>query len=459
MPFPTRMDFDLNNKRTLHQMHQSAHSFLPSLSAVSPAGNIETPRGIFAKAIIAVNGRFSSDFEVNRSLFLVDAKSTAPRAPSRVKQQKLQPIVAPTPEVSPAVHHDLDQIQGLVERFPALSDSVPIDEVYRVSPILDRVLCTVGSWSPSFIAEHQRDPIVLDLQERLFALIDVDDFLLRTIVCRILLCFATDSHSPLLLPIARIFYKLSCDPTNDLFFVEESLENVLISLFRISEPEGKVFTAGTIRNVAACAAMRERLATPEFMDLIVETMEGNHEEIVKLQVLRAMRHMCSNESFRRVISERKLLCKLLKEPRLFTDAMRIISLLPEISSEEKLLIFRVLSEVDLSEVHFKRAVIRALDVLSSGNLDSPDFGRVIVRLIKAALPEPEFLEFLLPLANKCAESEHFQPDSVFVDIMRNTEYDTRVTIAAYAVVKKFPAKQFAVVVSQFKYLDDINVNS
>jgi hypothetical protein len=190
-------------------MHKSAHSVLPSLPSISTTGNIDTPRGAFGKAIVAANARFSSDFEVNRSLFLTDTKSTTGRPSSKAKQTKLQPIMpAPESAAAPAtVHPDLSQIQSLVERFPAVSESVPIDEVYRVSPILDRVLCIVSTWTPGFVRDNLAHPILGDLQQRLFALIDVDDFLLRTIVCRILLSLVSDSNSPLLLPTARIFYK------------------------------------------------------------------------------------------------------------------------------------------------------------------------------------------------------------------------------------------------------------
>jgi hypothetical protein len=232
-----------------------------------------------------------------------------------------------------------------------------------------------------------------------------------------------------------------------------------LKLFRISQPEGQVFTAGAIRNVAACAKMRGKLATPDFVNLIVETMEGDHDEIVKLQVLRAMRHMCSNESFRRAIVEQKLFGKLLADKRLFTDAMRIVSLMPEISSEEKLEILGILNQLELSDPRYRRAVIRALTVLSDGTLEFPEFASLVIRLLKASLGEPEILEFLLSFAQKLADSKTFQTDSIFVDILGNREYDTRVAIAAYVVVKKFPKEEFGSIVSQYAYLDEINLRS
>jgi hypothetical protein len=317
----------------------------------------------------------------------------------------------------------------------------------------------VSNWTPAFVRDNLTHPVLNDLQQRLFALIDVDDFLLRTIICRILLSLVCDSTSPLLLPIARIFYKLSCDPANDLFFVEESLEDVLLQLFRMSQPEGQVFTAGTIRNVAACAKMRGKLATPAFVDLIVETMEGDHDQTVKLQVLRAMRHMCSNDVFRRAIADRQLFGRLLADRRVFVDAMRIVALTPEISDPEKLQVLKILNEMDLTDPQHKRAVIRALTALSEGTLGSLEFGSLILRVLKVSLAEPEVLEFLLPLAQKSANSKTIQPDPVFVEILGNREYDTRIAIAAYAVVKEFPRADFAPIIAQYGYLDNINVKN
>jgi hypothetical protein len=228
-------------------------------------------------------------------------------------------------------------------------------------------------------------------------------------------------------------------------------------LFRISQPEGQVFTAGAIRNVAACAKMRGRLATPDFVNLIVDTMEADHDQIVKLQVLRAMRHMCSNELFRQSIAERKLFGKLLVDKGLFTDGMRIVALLPELLKDEKLQILKLLNGVDLTEPHNRRAVVRALTVLSEQTLEFPEFSALVIRMLKASSGEPEVLEFLLPFAQKSADSKAFQSDSVFVDILGNREYDTRIAMAAYAVVKKFPSAEFGTIVSQYAYLDAITV--
>ena len=55
-------------------MHKSLKSALPALRPVSPANFDSPPRETVSKSIVAGNPRFSSDFEVNRSLFSQDSK-------------------------------------------------------------------------------------------------------------------------------------------------------------------------------------------------------------------------------------------------------------------------------------------------------------------------------------------------------------------------------------------------
>jgi len=54
-------------------MHKSLRSALPALRPVSPA-SIDGNRDSFSKANMTGNSRFSSDYEVNRSLFVQDPK-------------------------------------------------------------------------------------------------------------------------------------------------------------------------------------------------------------------------------------------------------------------------------------------------------------------------------------------------------------------------------------------------
>jgi hypothetical protein len=349
-----------------------------------------------------------------------------------------------------------------MERIPNGSDPVPIDDVYRLSPVLDRVLCVVGEWKPEFIMENLEHPIVLDLHQRLFGLIDIDDFLVRTIVCRILLFFARDSASPLLLPIARIFYKLSCDPANDLFFMDESLETVLMSLFQISQPEGRVFAAGAIRNVAACDGMREKFASFDFLALATQTMACEADSAVKLQLLGALRHLCKNQEFRQKLSAAEILVPLCGDPTLFPDVMRLVSALPEMSIGEKLAILTVVSAADHTDPQNRRTAIRALHVLTVGTEMDPVSSRLVLALLRESLAEPDFLAVLLPIAARLADTPacaaFFEGDSLLFDLVRSPDYDMAIRIAAYAVVKKFQNDAARAVIADCAFLDEIKVS-
>jgi hypothetical protein len=449
-------------------MHKSCHTALPSLRPISPAANLETPRGSFAKAIVAVNPRFSSDFEVNRSLFITDAKLVQTKAAPPKTKTKLLPMMHATRaaiQEAPTVQipKDLEPVQALMERIPSGTDPVPLDDVYRLSPVLDRILCVVGEWKPGFIAENLSCPVVIDLHQRLFGLIDIDDFLVRTIVCRILLYFAVGSDSPLLLPISRIFYKLSCDPSNDLFFIDESLEAVLVSLLRISQPEGKVFTAGAIRNVAACEGMREKLANSEFLALATETLAMETDAAVKLQLIGAIRHLCKNETFRKKLAAAEVLVPLASDVTLFPDLMRIVSTIPELTIGEKLKLLRIAEACDLSDAQNRRAVIRALTVLTVGTENESVCWRLALTLLKASVSEPDYLAVILPIGERLANVPQcvalFQSDEIFFNLARSQEHDTSVRIGAYTIVKKFKGEAAAAVVSECSLLDEIDLNS
>jgi hypothetical protein len=438
-------------------MHKSLCSALPSLRPISPASTVETPRGAFPKAIAASNPRFSSDFEVNRSLFGQDVKALQPKS---TKKPKLLPVAAAPKPVGPApVDQNLSQVQALIDRIPTGAEPVELEDVFPLSPILDRILCLVGQWKTEFLIANLQHPIILELHQRLFALIDIDDFLLRTIVCRILLYFAADSESPLLLPIARIFYKLSCDPANDLFFVEESLENVLISLFRVSQPEGRVFTAGTIRNVAACEAMREKLSNSDFLNLVMETFTSETDSAVKLQLLGAIRHLCKNEEFKERLIHSQILSTLAVNRELFPDVMRIVAVIPEISVAEKLRLIEIVGSADLTEPQNKRTAIRALTVLTVGTDGNIPCAQLLLGLIQSCLSDLDLLIALLPFAEKAVDApavaELFQADDVVFDILRSQEYDTSICIAAYAIVKKLKGEKARSSIAEFSFLDEI----
>lgn len=530
-------------------MHKSLRSALPALRPVSPA-SIDGNRDSFSKANMAGNSRFSSDFEVNRSLFVQDPKlkiipptkpKLGPRAPqiqfidkktsekqatsSSVNHQPLlkakphtptlpsreessqpksksrsssPPQVAPpaSEAVKEKVHPYLQQIQDLFERIPTGKEPIPLDEVYRLSPVLDRVLCIISEWKPEFISENLDHPIVIELQQRLFNLIDIDDFLIRTIICRILLSFATDASSPLLLPISRIFYKLSCDQTNDMFFEEEHLVPVLMSLVRITQPEARVFAAGAIRNIASCEGIRKSLLESDFLQLASSSFDekGNQNEFelevdqpLRAQILGAIKQMCKNDDFKKKLADSHLLIKAAKVVKatinslsksskngdaksgnpvlveaisMFIDIIKIISILPELSKEEKIDFIKMLSISELTDTQLRKVVTRSLVVLSADTDDTPECTLLVIKLLLLMKDDPDFLYFLLAVAQRCAEAECnislLQKESeFFINIVKSQEYDINIKLSAYMIIKCFKGEQFHDVINEHAMLTKI----
>ncbi|OHS94323.1 hypothetical protein TRFO_11178 [Tritrichomonas foetus] len=482
-------------------MHKSLRSALPALRPVSPA-NVEVPRDSISKAVVAGNPRFSTDFEVNRSLFVQELKPkifppskpknaprVVPQLPEKIdtkidkqsdkslektKEKSVKIAKQLTPENLPpqelttdsssseSIDPNLKQIQDLFERIPTGKEPVPLDEVYRLSPVLDRVLCVVTEMRPEFISENLSHPIVVELQHRLFNLIDIDDFLTRTIICRILLSFATDASSPLLLPISRIFYKLSCDQANDQFFEEEQLIPVLISLIKIAQPEARVFAAGALRNIAACELIRASIVKSEFFELSKEIFANEKtDNPLRSQIIGAIKLMCKNEDFKKQLAESKFLSVAIKDTSLLVETMRVVCLVQEISSDEKLTIIKCLAVSDLKDAQSKRVVTRSLSVLSVDMENTAECTLLVIKLLNLTKEEPELLNFLLAVAQRCAETEknvdllENQAD-IFIEILKSQDYDTSICLAAYNVVKEFKGEQFAKILSEYSLLTEIN---
>ena len=440
-------------------MIKSLRSALPSLRQVQ-LGRPETPRGSFSKSVVAANPRFSSNYEVNRSLFQhakVRRPVRAVLGPLTQPDQVMVPVEAP-PEEKPKDRRDegLAELQTLVARIPSGNEEPPLEEVYRLSPVLDRVLAIVASWTVPEIEARADSEVVGDLQSRLYGLVDIDDFLIRTIVCRILLVFATDAESPLLVPVSRIFYKLSCDQTNDQFFVDENLDGVLMSLVRMGSPESRVFAAGAIRNVTACAEMRERMAKKPFFELVQEALVSGDMPL-KLQLMCAVKQLCKSEECAKEVAASGIIGKAVAEDGLFSEAMRILALLPEIGDEERRRILKVLESKDLTNEKVRRACVRAVPVLIEATVP---YGKFIVKLIQNS-KEPEFLELLLPIAERLVENDDvrrlLESADVFVEILKSADYDRAICMKAYAVVKAFQGAQFAKLKEEYALLDEITV--
>lgn len=492
-------------------MHQSLRSALPSLRPVSPA-NIESTRDSLAQNSKNANPRFSSDFEVNRSLFVQHIRNKilpptkpklAPRSTQVIEKQtseKSQPIppvkkvkieeeptvIQETTSTSEIKDKDkanpyLKQVQDLFERIPTGKDPIPLDDVYRLSPVLDRVLCIVSEWSPSFIRENLDHPIINELQQRLFNLIDIDDFLIRTIICRILLSFAIDQSSPLLLPISRIFYKLSCDQSNDRFFEEEQLIPVLINLIKISQPDARVFSAGAIRNISACENIRNILVDTDFLQLAMSIFDGsnineNEYQPLGAQLLGALKQLCKNDAFKAQIAESHFLIKAARivQPMLLTkmkqeatsmfiDILKIVCLVPDLSSDEKIQFINLLNEMDLSDLSLRRFIARSLSVLSV-DIDSSECAKLVIKLLLLMKNENEFLYFLLAVAFKLVENKEnvmiFQnQDEFFVDIVKSQEYDSNICLSAYKIVRSFQGDKYKDVLHDYSILQEIESQS
>ena len=439
-------------KRCNMTLNKALRSALPSLRQVQP-GMPETPRGSFSKSIVAANPRFSSNYEVNRSLF-----QHAKRHPVRTVLGPLsKPDEAP-PQEPPKEKRDegLVELEALVARIPAGSEEPPIEEVYRLSPVLDRILAIAASWTPPEVEARSDSEVVADLQGRLYGLVDIDDFLIRTIVCRILLVFATDAESPLLLPVSRIFYKLSCDQTNDQFFVDENLDGVLMSLVRMGSPESRVFAAGAIRNVAACAEMREKMSTPAFFELVKESLVTGDVPL-KLQLMCALKQLCKSEESAKEVAASGIIGQAIQDDALFSEVMRVLALLPEVGDDQRKVIIGVLERKDIENMKTRRACVRAIGAIIEETLV---FGRFILKLIQSS-KEPEFLEVLLPVVERIVEDENvrklFETAKIIVEILKSTEYDRAICMKAYAIVKKFQDPQFDTLKEEYSLLDGITV--
>ena len=461
-------------KICLQIMHKSLKSALPALRPVSPANFDSPPRETVSKSIVAGNPRFSSDFEVNRSLFSQDSKPkiippTKPKnAPRTVSQsaekakEKLQNSPNTQEIKTEQTDPQLEQITELFERIPNGKEPVPIDEVYKLSPILDRVLCVVTEMKQDFIARNINNPIIVELQQRLFNLIDIDDFLLRTIICRILLSFATDASSPLLLPISRIFYKLSCDQTNDHFFEEEQLIPVLISLVRIAQPDARVFAAGALRNISASEEIRLAITKSEFLKLALEIFSNDStDQPLRTQILGSIKLMCKNDDFRKKLAETKFLSLAIKDKNQQIDVGRIISLVPEITKEEKLNLIKLISNIDIKDSQTKRVITRTLIVLSTDMVNTTECTTFVLKLLLIAKDEPELLYFLLVIAEHCAETEKNanileKKADFFVSILKSQEFDTNICLTAYNIVALLKNDKYKNLLAEYHLLKEIN---
>lgn len=425
-------------------MRRSIRSALPTLRPVTPGGQKRERKHIFK--LTSTDAQKGGEIELNRAIFQdmrPQTCETDTRSPAK-KPNKLKPMgkgraasprkrkakgaaaAASEPKDVPAPAVDLTQIEYLVGRMPAPNAEIDPNVADKVAPLLDRILCTVTDMGPEKCAASLQSPIIGDLHERLFSLIDVDDFLTRVIVCRILLNFAPNRESPLLLPISRIFFKLSGETSNDVYFVEESLETVMLTLIGIGEPQVKVMAAGALRNMAASAMVRERLVDSDLFALGFDVFHDKvDDQQLKLQLLGAFKRMCKEAGFRTKIAESHFLSMAANDKPLYCAVLRVAAHLPEMSHEEKRDFLDAFARVEYTTEDLVDATMKCIKVVSEGVEECPDCAATINKLVKSVGSGAEDVLLLIDIAVKCTKCMGmFRDDDVYIEIMESPEYDS-----------------------------------
>lgn len=458
-------------------MRRSIKSALPTLRPTTACTTKKERRHIFKltgtdapKTGIAVN-----EIELNRNIFQdVRPQTSDPENKPRTRKPKpkLQPMTqpkektprrpktqirsekAPTepPQEEPeAVDPDLIQIEYLAGRLPDPNAELPGDVAFRIAPILDRILCTVTDMTQTKCVSLLGSPIVTNLHQRLFQLIDVDDFLIRVIVCRILLYFAADKTSSLLLPISRIFFKLSCEPSNDVYFIEESLETVLLTLMTIGEPEVKVMAAGALRNLAASAKMRAKLVDSDLFAIGFDIFHDKTDnEQLKIQVVGVFKRMCKEEKFRQKIAESHFLSMAANDKPVYCAVLRVAAQLPEMSKDEKLDFLDAFARIEYSNDDLIDSTMRALPVISSNVEDNDDCATTVNKLISLIGNDTDDLNTLIDIAMKMDESmELLKQNYIWVSIIESQDYDENIKSRVCDLLYKFKDPKFEAYISQY----------
>lgn len=355
---------------------------------------------------------------------------------------------------------EIQQIEDLMCRIPTADTEVSPDTIYKITPVLDRVLYIVGSFQ---CIEYINHPVICELFKRLFALIDVDDFLSRIIICRILLMFVSDEKSSLILPISKIFYKLSCDPSNDDYFVDENLEMVLISILRMKNIDASLMAAGTIRNLAAFEPMREKLCEKDdLFDFIFDTFNDkeslfNQNQEMKIQLLGIVRRMSKSTNFKNKVLESNFLSMAFSDKQVTSDVLKTLCKIGELTDEGKHDFIEWFIEFDISDVNL---IIQCLPIVCNKMEDKSICGKLIMKLLNIVGKDQEKLSKVLPIMTCCCENKEsldlcIDNSSFFTDLVKSTEIDTNIRIEAYKIVKRFPKESFNVIQKDFLFLDSL----
>ena len=447
---------------------------LPSLRPATPGtARRKKERNVFG--LTSTNSKPSSEYEVNRTIFQ-DMKPTDPseiKKKKRAKPKALDPIESSKnekqeetkKEEEPSKPSEISQIEALMNRIPNADKSVSSDIVYKITPVLDRVLCIVSSFQ---CIEYIDDPVIAELFKRLFALIEVDDFLTRIIICRILLLFVKDETSPLILPISKIFYKLSCDPSNDDYFVEENLDTVLVSILRMKNIEASLMAAGSIRNLAAFEPMREKFCEKDdLFNFIFDTFHDKENifsknEEMKAQLIAIVRKMSKSQNFKTKVLESNFLSLAFSNADekngnvIITEVLKTIISIGELTDEGKHDFIEWFSERDLFDNLV--LIVKCLPIITK-DLEKTDIcGKLVMSVIQNLEIKEELLSSVLEVMNKCCENENNlklcqENSKYFSTIVQSPELDTNVRIEAYKIFKRFQGDSFKEVQNEFLFLN------
>jgi len=419
--------------------HLQTKPVLPSLRPITPNIKSETPRGFNPSSKSMTLNKFSNDFVVSRSMFVHSPRTRA---------------ILPNND-NYVINGDLLLINELLKRIP---NEINEDSSAKLSPILDRILCITCSWSQEYVSSAQNTQVISDLKQKLYVLIEIDDLLVRSIVCKILISLAENAQSPLLLPISKIFYKLSLDQNNDPFFVLESIEVVLFSLIINSPPEARVFAAGALRNVSNFPEMNQKLSVSEVLDICLDIFrDPNAEFELRVQILGSIRSICKNDDFKKQVEKSDLIALALQYNDAFFEILRTCKLLPALDDKVKLSIMKKISEKLFSDYDEIRLTSEAFLVLSCSLENTYEFVDSSINLIIQSISYPEILLALLRVVNHPQASiSKYLDNGIVIDILKKGDYDLEILISAYKLILRGEDDAFAEIKDEYSYLLSLN---
>ena len=429
----------------------------PNIGTTSRCQTTKTPRRtVFGLTTVdkASAPPLQNDYEISRDIFTPSSQ--------RRKQMTAKDEIGQRPKTAKKTYipeTDLLEIQNLVSRIPP-PEKVSEDDIFSITPVLDRILGTVSAWDKDLAATLFNNKIIVQLENKLYDLIEINDFLVRTITCRILLCFSS-ANPELLDPISRIFYKLSCDKSNFDFFVDENLEGVLLSLLKADAKDPRLYAAGSIKNVTKNKQMQEKMQSCDIFSTIRPFFESEDIDAQFISLLSvAIKHMCSNPDFRKEVAQTDFLDKLSNIEGMFETALSLSSLIPELWMDQRIKLLKEIMERGPLEYRL------FIEGTATGAETERQCGEIILQMIKDAHSKPEeqanseenqeLLQALCSVASKCAQNapicELYEKDGVFISILKTVMYDTQTLLLDLDVCRLFKGKENIDTVKEYEEL-------